>query len=65
MLSFNEYLDKLSIIKILSFFLLIMLVLTLIPLLFNFYMGNLLFKLFLYGIMFIFVADKLDEVIFI
>lgn len=65
MLSFNEYLDKLSIIKILSFFLLIMLVLTLIPLLFNFYMGNLLFKLFLYGIMLIFFAYKLNEVIFI
>ena len=54
MIRLNDYLDKLSIIKVLSFFLLILLLLTLIPMLFNFNLGSLLFKFILYGIMLLF-----------
>ena len=54
MIRLNDYLDKLSIIKVLSFFLLILLLLTLIPMLFNFNLGRLLFKFLLYGIMLLF-----------
>ncbi len=54
MIRLNDYLDKLSIIKVLSFFILIILVLTLIPMIFNFNLGNLTFKSILYGSMLLF-----------
>ena len=54
MIRFNDYLDKLSIIKVLSFFLLVMLILTLIPMIFNFYLGSLPFKFILYIVMLLF-----------
>ena len=62
MIRLNDYLDKLSIIKVLSFFLLIMLVLTLIPMVFNFYLGSLPFKFILYSIMFLFFAYKFRKI---
>ena len=54
MIALTDYLDRLSIIKVLSFFLLIILVLTLIPMVYGFDMGSLVFKLILYGIMLLF-----------
>ena len=63
MIRFNDYLDKLSIVKVLSFFLLLMLVLTLIPMISNFYLGSLFFKFILYAIMlvfFIYAFKKID-----
>lgn len=56
MIRFNDYLDKLSLIKVLSFFLFVMLVLTLIPMIFNFYLGSLSFKFILYMVMLLFFA---------
>ena len=62
MINLNDYLDRLSIIKVLAFFLLVMLIFTLIPMIFDFYLGNLIFKLFLYGIMLVFFIYKFNEV---
>ncbi len=64
MLDFNQYMDKLSIIKVLSFFLLLILFFTLIPMVLDFSMGSLIFKLFLYGIMLVFFVYKLKDIIF-
>lgn len=64
MIRLNDFLDKLSIIKVLSFFLLLMLVLTLIPMLFNFNLGSLAFKFILYGVMLIFFVYKLKKISF-
>ena len=63
MIRFNDYLDKLSIVKVLSFFLLVMLILTLIPMIFNFNLGSLFFKLVLYAVMlvfFVYLFKKID-----
>lgn len=62
MIRLNDYLDKLSTIKVLSFFLLVILVLTLVPILFNFYLGFLTFKLILYGFMLLFFLYKFHEI---
>ncbi len=62
MINLTDYLDRLSIIKVLSFFLLVILVLTLIPMIFDFYLGSLSFKLFLYGIMLLFFIYKFNSV---
>ena len=62
MIRLNDFLDELSIIKVLSFFLFIILVLTLIPILFKFNLGSLTFKFILYFIMLLFLAYKLNNV---
>lgn len=62
MIRFNDYLDRLSIIKVLSFFLLIMLVLTLGSMVFNFYLGNLFFKFILYTVMLLFFIYKFHQI---
>ena len=54
MIRFNDYLDRLSIIKVLSFFLLVILVLTLIPMISDIYLGSLFFKFVLYAVMLLF-----------
>lgn len=64
MIRLNDFLDRLSLIKVLSFFLLIILVLTLIPMVFKFYLGNLFFKFILYGIMILFFAYELNKLDF-
>ncbi|WP_297980053.1 CPBP family intramembrane glutamic endopeptidase [uncultured Methanobrevibacter sp.] len=64
MVNLNDYLDNLSLVKVLSFFLLLILVLTLIPLLFNFSLGSLIFKLSLYGIMLLFFIYKFNSISF-
>ena len=62
MIRLNDYLDKLSIIKVLSFFLLIMLVLTLIPMIFKFDLGSLSFKFILYLIMVLFFVYNFKKI---
>ena len=62
MIGLNDFLDRLSIIKVLSFFLFLILVLTLIPILFKFNLGSLTFKFILYFIMLLFFAYKLNNV---
>ena len=62
MIRFNDFLDRLSIIKVLSFFLLLILVLTLIPMIFKFYLGSLTFKFILYSLMLLFFAYKLNKI---
>ena len=62
MIRLNDFLDRLSIIKVLSFFLFLILVLTLIPILFKFNLGDLTFKFILYFIMLLFFAYKLNNV---
>ena len=62
MINLTDYLDRLSIIKVLSFFLLIMLIFTLIPMILDFNFGNLIFKLVLYGIMLVFFIYKFHKV---
>ena len=62
MINLTDYLDRISIIKVLSFFLLVILVLTLIPMIFDFYLGSLSFKLILYGIMLLFFIYKFNSV---
>ena len=62
MIRFNDYLDRLSIIQVLSFFLLVMLVLTLSTMVFDFYLGNLTFKLILYGAMLLFFIYKFHQI---
>jgi len=62
MTNLNEYLDKLSLVKVLSFFLLIILIMTLITMVFNIGIGSLLFKLILYGVMLVFFVYKLKSV---
>ena len=61
MIRLNDFLDRLSIIKVLSFFLFLILVLTLIPILFKFNLGSLTFKFILYFIMLLFFAYKLNK----
>lgn len=62
MIRLNDFLDRLSIIKVLSFFLLIILVLTLIPMVLKLHLGNLFFKFILYGIMLLFFAYELNKI---
>lgn len=62
MISLNDYLDKLSIIKVLSFFLLIMLILTLISMIFKFQLGSLAFKFILYITILLFLAYKFKKI---
>ena len=62
MIRLNDFLDKLSIVKVLSFFLFLILLLTLIPILFKFSLGSLTFKFILYFIMLLFFAYKLNEI---
>ena len=62
MIRLNDYLDRLSIIKVLSFFLLIILILTLIPMIFDFHLGSLAFKLILYGIMLLFFVYNFKKI---
>ena len=64
MIRLNDFLDKLSIIKVLSFFLLIILVFTLIPMVFKIHLGSLFFKFILYGIMLLFFAYELNKIDF-
>lgn len=64
MIRLNDFLDRLSIIKVLSFFLFLILVLTLIPMILHLNMGNLVFKFILYGIMLLFFAYKLNNLDF-
>ena len=64
MVRLNDFLDRLSIIKVLSFFLLMILVLTLIPMAINLHFGNLFFKFILYGIMLLFFAYELNKIDF-
>lgn len=61
MIRLNDFLDKLSIVKVLSFFLFLILILTLIPMLFNFNLGSLFFKFILYLVMFLFFVYKLNH----
>lgn len=58
----NDYLDKLSIIKVLSFFLLIILVLTLISMLSDVHLGSLFFKLILYSLMLLFFIYEFKKI---
>lgn len=62
MINLTDYLDRLSIVKVLSFFLLVMLIFTLIPMLLGLNLGNLIFKLFIYGIMLVFFIYKFHKV---
>ncbi len=62
MIRFNDYLDKLSIIKVLSVFLVVMAILTLIPTVFDFYLGSLFFKLVLYAIMLVFFVYSFKKI---
>lgn len=62
MIRFNDYLDKLSIIKVLSFFLFVMLVLTFTSIVFDFYLGSLAFKFILYLIMLLFFAYNFHQI---
>lgn len=64
MIRLNDYLDRLSIIKVLSFFILIVLVLTLIPMIFNFSLGSLAFKSILYGLMLLFFIYQFKKIDF-
>ena len=64
MLRLNDFLDRLSIIKVLSFFLLIILLLTLIPMVLKIQLGSLFFKFILYGIMLLFFAYALNNIDF-
>ena len=64
MIRLNDFLDRLSIIKVLSFFLLIILVLTLIPMISKIHLGSLFFKFILYGIMLLFFAYELNKIDF-
>ena len=61
MIRLNDYLDRLSIIKVLSFFLLLMLIFTLIPMIFNVDLGSLFFKFLIYLIMLIFFVFKFKK----
>ena len=62
MIRLNDFLDRLSIIKVLSFFLFLILLLTLIHILFKFNLGSLTFKFILYFIMLLFFAYKLNKI---
>ena len=62
MIRFNDYLDRLSLIKVLSFFLLVMLVLSLGSMVFNFSLGSLVFKFILYLIMLLFFIHKFHQI---
>ncbi|WP_407461942.1 CPBP family intramembrane glutamic endopeptidase [Methanobrevibacter sp.] len=62
MIRFNDYLDRLSIIKVLFFFLLVMLVLTLSSNIFNFYLGSLIFKFILYALMLLFFVYNFHQI---
>ena len=64
MIRLNDFLDRLSIIKVLSFFLLIILVLSLIPMVLKFHLGSLFFKFILYGLMLLFFAYELNKIDF-
>ncbi|MBE6512028.1 MAG: CPBP family intramembrane metalloprotease [Methanobrevibacter olleyae] len=64
MIRLNDFLDRLSLIKVLSFFLLIILILTLIPMVIKIHLGNLFFKFVLYGIMLLFFAYELNKIDF-
>ena len=61
MANLNEYLDRLSLMKVLLFFILVILVMSLVGLVFNFEYGDLLFKLVLYGVMLVFFTYKLNQ----
>ena len=54
MANLNRYLDELSLIKVLLFFILVILVMTLFGMVFNIEYGDLTFKLILYGFMIVF-----------
>lgn len=58
----NDYLDRLSIIKVLSFFLLLMLVFTLFPMIFNVNLGSLFFKFTIYLVMLLFFIYKFIKI---
>ncbi len=62
MAGLNEYLDKISFIKVLLFFLLAILLITLFDLVFDVVMGDLIFKLVLYSLMLVFFIYKLNSV---
>ena len=64
MIRLNDFLDRLSILKVLSFFLLMIIVLTLIPMALDLNFGNLFFKFILYCIMLLFFAYELNKIDF-
>ena len=64
MTNLTDYLDRISIIKVLSFFLLIMLVLTLVPMVSNIDLGSLSFKFILYLVMLFFFIYKFKSISF-
>ena len=61
MIRLNDYLDGLSIIKVLSFFLFLMLIFTLIPMIFSIDLGSLFFKFLIYIIMLLFFFYKFKK----
>lgn len=61
MIRLNDYLDGLSIIKVLSFFLLLILIFTLIPMIIGIGFGSLFFKFLIYLIMLIFFVYKFKK----
>ena len=62
MANLNRYLDELSLIKVLLFFILVILVMTLFGMVFNIEYGDLTFKLILYGFMIVFFAYNFNHV---
>ena len=64
MIRLNDFLDRLSILKVLSFFLIMIIVLTLIPMALDLNFGNLFFKFILYCIMLLFFAYELNKIDF-
>ena len=61
MANLNRYLDELSLIKVLLFFILVILVMTLFGMVFNIEYGDLTFKLILYGFMIVFFAYNFNN----
>ena len=62
MANLNEYLDELSLIKVLLFFILVILAMTLFGMVFNIEYGDLTFKLILYGFMIVFLSYNFNHV---
>ena len=61
MANLNEYLDELSLIKVLLFFILVILAMTLFGMVFNIEYGDLTFKLILYGFMIVFLSYNFNN----
>ena len=61
MANLNRYLDELSLIKVLLFFILVILAMTLFGMVFNIEYGDLTFKLILYGFMIVFLSYNFNN----